>query len=146
MRVSQNTECVQVVEPPLVFSGPPGDLRGYVTVRNVGQGKAVVATVTARLHRGGKAQAHGRETICRVPLIVREGESRRHEIAFDFGVVAAGEYDGEVTIGPRDYAARFLVVTHDRVTIEPTRLVVQGKPGHTVTARLVVANQGNVRR
>jgi hypothetical protein len=130
-------------DAPIVLAGPPRALSGRIALRNPGDEKAVlrraVLTVTDEsVHV--PATEHG---FARVVLSPAEERALPLRIAIDPST-PPGEYRAELFVAGRSHAALLQVADVLDVTVAPSRIVIESRPGIAQTRRLVLTNAGNI--
>lgn len=117
-----------------LLAGSPRRVTGHVEVENRGDEALVVRAV----------EVAGAGT---VPVVstVAPGDSARVRVRLRLDPhTPPGRREVEVVVGDARTTAVLEVAEHPRVRISPPAVAVRGAPGAAVTARVVVANLGNV--
>lgn len=117
-----------------LLAGSPRRVTGHVEVENRGDEALVVRAV----------EVAGAGT---VPVVstVAPGDSARVRVRLRLDPhTPPGRREVEVVVGDARTTAVLEVAEHPRVRITPPAVAVRGAPGAAVTARVVVANLGNV--
>ncbi|MGE3235891.1 MAG: hypothetical protein AB7O78_19475 [Thermoleophilia bacterium] len=117
-----------------LLAGSPRRVTGHVEVENRGAEELVVRAV----------EVAGAGTVP-VAATVAPGGSARVRVRLRLDRHAPpGRREVEVAVGDARTTAVLEVAEHPRVRISPPAVAVRGAPGAAVTARVVVANLGNV--
>ena len=117
-----------------LLAGSPRRVTGHVEVENRGAEALVVRSV----------EVAGAGTVP-VASTVAPGESARVRVRLRLDPhTPPGRREVEVVVGDARTTAVVEVAEHPRVRISPPAVAVRGAPGATVTARVVLANLGNV--
>jgi hypothetical protein len=127
-----------------LLAGPPRRVSGHVEVENAGRDDVLLRTVEVSGAALGPGAAAGAGT---VPVMSRlpAGRSARVPVRLRLDpCTPPGRHEVEVVVGGARTTAVVEVAAHPRARISPAELAVRGAPGTTVTARVVVANLGNV--
>lgn len=117
-----------------LLAGSPRRVTGHIEVENRGDEALVVRAV----------EVAGAGT---VPVVstVAPGDSARVRVRLRLDPhTPPGRREVEVVVGDARTTAVLEVAEHPRVRITPPAVAVRGAPGAAVTARVVVANLGNV--
>ena len=117
-----------------LLAGSPRRVTGHIEVENRGEEELVVRAV----------EVAGART---VPVVstVAPGDSARVRVRLRLDPhTPPGRREVEVVVGDARTTAVVEIAEHPRVRISPPAVAVRGAPGATVTARIVVANLGNV--
>ncbi|WP_217921240.1 hypothetical protein [Miltoncostaea oceani] len=127
-----------------LLAGQPRRVSGHVEVENAGRDDVLLRTVEVSGAALGPDAAGGAGT---VPVMSRlpAGRSARVPVRLRLDpCTPPGRHEVEVVVGGARTTAVVEVAAHPRARISPAELAVRGAPGTTVTARVVVANLGNV--
>ncbi len=141
---SSSSDALELMdEEPIVFWGPPGQLRGTIQVRNRSDEKVKLRSLSLEASR---VSGPAREPAI-VSLMVRLPPNSEAKLA---GVLMldprtrAGEYDGYVTLGARRQRVRLLVTEHVDLRVHPGRIFIQTEGELEFEREFVFENAGNV--
>jgi hypothetical protein len=150
MRRSDKPEfdvLAHAAEQPIVLVGPPHDLRGELQLHNPGEQKLVLRD--ARMRAGApaatEAEAAALADVSLRRIVLRPGELRR--VPFNIPLsphTPPGEYRGQVEVAGRTRDVVMHITEVVRLDIAPAVVVVDNRPGATITKRVVFTNAGNV--
>ena len=132
---------------PLVLVGPPRALRGEFRVRNPGEEKLIVRQPTVRPappQKKGAAALPQRDHVLR-RIVVRPGQWR--DVPFSLTLphdTAPGTYEARLQVEGEERDIVIHVTEEVAISIDPSEVVVPGRPGERVRKRVVFTNHGNV--
>jgi hypothetical protein len=132
---------------PIILVGPPESLEGEVLLHNGGPEKLILRDVRVRgeaiARRGAAAGGPGELALRRV--ILRPGQLRRLPLPLALSPhTPPGEYHAEVKVGEHVRQIVMHVSEVVQLEIEPDPVVVDNRPGNTISKRVVFSNRGNV--
>lgn len=150
MRRSDKPEYDILDQPPnepIVLTGPPGALQGELRLHNPGEEKLILRDARMRGERPKKAKK-GVPPLPEVALrriVLRGGETRSIPLRIPVNPhTPPGEYRGQVEVGGRTRAVVMHITETIRLEISPAQVLVENRPGETLTKRAVFTNAGNV--
>ena len=126
-----------------LLAGTPRRVSGHVEVENGGEDDLVLRALEVSGAPLGPGAAGGRV----VPLLstVPAGGTTRVPVRLRLDpCTPPGRHEVDVTVGGARTTAVVEVAEHPRARISPAELTTRGTPGTSVTARVVIANLGNV--
>lgn len=132
---------------PIVVVGPPDSLGGELLLHNTGPDKLILRDVRLRGEAITRraAEADGPSELALRRVVLRPGQLRRMPLQLALNPnTPPGEYQAEVQVGS---AVRQLVIHVTevvRLEIDPDPVVIENRPGDTISKRVVFSNRGNV--
>jgi hypothetical protein len=129
-----------------VLAGQPETLEGVIPLRNPGESRVVLRMARLRgdlVNERGEILP-GRDHPIR-PIVLRPGQARRATV--NLGIepqTPPGEYRGEVEVSGQVRPVVVHVTESILLDVTPTPVVVENRPGETMTKRVVFHNGGNV--
>jgi hypothetical protein len=132
---------------PIILVGPPTSLEGEVLLHNAGPEKLILRDVRVRgeaiARRGAEAGGPGELALRRV--ILRPGQLRRLPLQLALSpTTPPGEYHAEVQVGGHVRQIVMHVTEVVQLEIEPDPVVLDNRPGATLSKQVVFSNRGNV--
>jgi hypothetical protein len=140
-------------DEPIVLSGEPGDLRGAIEFYNPGEQKVILRE--ARLHgapttRRSAAKKADKDVVSTLQqsiatTVLRPGQSRQMplNVAIDRHT-PPGEYRGEIEVNGHTRPVVYHVAESVALDIAPLDLIIENRPGQTITKQVFFTNEGNV--
>lgn len=137
-------------QEPIVLAGEPNRLRGRLSLFN--------PTASRVRLRGGRLRSQSAQAALAVSageaggalidrigsISVRPGEARSVPLSVSLSPhLPPGEYHGELEFGAWKHAVILHVTESVRLTVSPSLLVIQNRPG-TIQRRVVFSNDGNI--
>lgn len=140
------------VAQPLILAGPPRAVRGEFRVRNATDRKVVVrqprvtaATATGRPKGDASMTAISGDALALRRIVVRAGQSR--PVAVDLALdprTPPGTYHAALDVDGEQRPVVMHVTEDVALTMAPSEIVLDGRPGEKVQRRVVITNDGNV--
>jgi hypothetical protein len=137
-------------DAPTVLAGTPDRLRGRLSLRNptgarVRLGRGRLRSPSAEAALAVPPGAAGGTLTDRIASVsVRAGGARSVPLSLSLDPhLPPGEYQGVLEFGAWERAVVLHVTESVRLTVSPSQLVIENRPG-TIRRRVVVGNDGNV--
>ena len=150
MRATEKTEHDVLDQPPdepIVLVGGPDELQGELRLHNPGEQKLVLrdARVRGTAMKGAKARGPAAAEVALRRIVLRSGQSRSVPFKIPLSPqTPPGEYHGQVEVGGRTREVVMHVTEVVRLEVSPQQIVVENRPGETLTKGVVLTNAGNV--
>lgn len=138
----QEHDKVRCGEKEIVLSGPPAQLRGMLTLNNVGKDDMLVRELPMKPI--GKQALHQHALMLNTPLSA--GENRRQPVFVSLpSDTAPGAYRHTVSVGGENKTLTMIVQENLQIELIPDSLTFVGvEPGLSHAKEVVLVNQGNV--
>ena len=130
-------------EAPVVLAGPPRALRGRIDIRNPGDQTVVLRSLVFKGASGALTAEGMRHRLNTVVLRPTQGRTVPLKIAVD-PATPPGEYTVDLELGGATRHAVLHVAEDFDLTVQPSEIVVENRPGEVQTKQLIVTNDGNV--
>lgn len=132
---------------PIVVVGPPESLEGELLLHNAGPDKLILRDVRVRGEAITRraAEAGGPSELALRRVVLRPGQLRRLPLQLALSPnTPPGEYQAEVQVGAGVRQLVIHVTEVVRLEIDPDPVVIDNRPGDTISKRVVFSNRGNV--
>ncbi len=130
-------------DAPIVLSGPPDRLTGRLALHNAGETRVVLRQAALRDVSGALGERPLQHSFHPVVLQPAQGRNMALRLAIDPST-PAGEYHCELEVAGRTRPAVLHVVETFSISVAPSVIVVENRPGEVQRKQLVVTNDGNV--
>jgi hypothetical protein len=130
-------------DAPIVLAGPPGRLSGRLALHNTGETRVVLRQASLRDVSGALGDRPVQHSFHPVVLHPAQGRTMPLRLAID-PATPPGEYHCELEVAGRTRPAVLHVVEAFTISVSPSVVVVENRPGEVQRKQLVVTNDGNV--
>ena len=128
---------------PIVLTGTPRALRGFLPLRNRGERRAVLREVQVVDPDGKVGLGPMAQRLSTTVLRPQQARTVPVSLAIDLAT-PPGEYRLSLHVGDRERDLIVHVVESIEVEVAPNPLVIENRPGVPIRKSVVVTNRGNV--